>query len=42
VTTDFRDVFSEVVTTHLGLSPEALDRVFPGFPAQSPLGILRG
>ena len=29
VTTDFRDVFGEIVTRHLGLSP--VDRVFPGY-----------
>jgi uncharacterized protein (DUF1501 family) len=41
VTTDFRDVFSEVVTTHLGLSPEALGRVFPGYTPGTPLNVIR-
>jgi uncharacterized protein (DUF1501 family) len=31
VTTDFRSVFAEVVSDHLGA--RALDRIFPGFPA---------
>lgn len=31
VTTDFRDVFAEVVTAHLGASPAAAARVFPGY-----------
>ena len=31
VTTDFRDVFSEVVVTHLGASTETAARVFPGY-----------
>ena len=40
VTTDFRDVFSEIVSRHLGAAPGALARVFPGHdPASSP-GIL--
>lgn len=30
ITTDFRNVFAEVVAGHLGA--ERLDRVFPGFP----------
>lgn len=30
VTTDFRDVFGEVLTTHLGMERGAADRVFPG------------
>jgi uncharacterized protein (DUF1501 family) len=30
VTTDFRDVFSEIVTRHLGAASDALARIFPG------------
>jgi uncharacterized protein (DUF1501 family) len=41
VTTDFRDVFSEVVTAHLGLPAEALARVFPGYTARTVPGIIR-
>ncbi len=41
VTTDFRDVFSEIVTGHLGASRETLSKVFPGYaPASSP-GVIR-
>jgi uncharacterized protein (DUF1501 family) len=40
VTTDFRDVFSEVVVRHLKLSREALARVFPGFTPAAPLGVI--
>lgn len=38
VTTDYRDVLSEIVRRHLGQNP---DQVFPGFKAGSPLGLLR-
>ena len=38
VTTDYRDVLSEIVRGHLGQNP---DQVFPGFKAGSPLGLLR-
>jgi len=41
VTTDFRDVFAEVVTTHLGAPATALPRIIPGFTPGKPLGILR-
>ena len=41
VTTDFRDVLSEIVTRHLGAAPDAVDRVFPGFTPGAPLGIIR-
>ena len=44
VTTDFRDVFSEVLITHLGASATTTARVFPGY-AISPAkfrGIWRG
>jgi uncharacterized protein (DUF1501 family) len=30
VTTDFRDVFAEVVVAHLGATPSTAGRVFPG------------
>jgi uncharacterized protein (DUF1501 family) len=40
VTTDFRDVFGDVATRHLGLPAAALARVFPGHTA-APLGLLR-
>ena len=40
ITTDFRDVFSEIVTSHLRLSKDGIARVLPGYtPAQS-LGII--
>jgi uncharacterized protein (DUF1501 family) len=42
VTTDFRDVFGEIVTGHLGLSPDALTRVFPGHRPSAPLNIIKG
>ncbi|MEJ7810804.1 MAG: DUF1501 domain-containing protein [Gemmatimonadaceae bacterium] len=39
LTTDFRTVFSEVITTHLGAA--ASERVFPGYAATGPrLGVL--
>jgi uncharacterized protein (DUF1501 family) len=38
ITTDFRDVFSEVVTSHLGARD--LSRVFPGYRRGKTLGIL--
>jgi uncharacterized protein (DUF1501 family) len=41
VTTDFRDVFSEIVVSHLGLTRDALTRVFPGHTPGAALGILR-
>jgi uncharacterized protein (DUF1501 family) len=41
VTTDFRDVFAEVATRHLALTPEALGRVFPSYTAASSLGLIR-
>jgi uncharacterized protein (DUF1501 family) len=41
VTTDFRDVFGEIVTGHLGLSRDTLARVFPGHAAGAPLDIVR-
>jgi uncharacterized protein (DUF1501 family) len=41
VTTDFRDVFSEVVTRHLGATPKTLGDVFPGYAAGRSLEIIR-
>ncbi len=41
VTTDFRDVFTEVVARHLGASPATLPRVFPGYSTKAPVGIIR-
>jgi uncharacterized protein (DUF1501 family) len=40
VTTDFRDVFSEVVARHLGAAPDALARVFPGYTPQTALSLI--
>jgi uncharacterized protein (DUF1501 family) len=40
VTTDFRDVFSEVVAGHLGAGPEAMARIIPGFSRARPLGLV--
>jgi uncharacterized protein (DUF1501 family) len=37
VTTDFRDVLGELVSGHLG---QKIDRVFPGYKPDSPLGLL--
>jgi len=44
VTTDFRDVFAEVVVRHLGAREAAASRVFPGYGVkpQQFRGILRG
>jgi uncharacterized protein (DUF1501 family) len=41
VTTDFRDVFSEIVVGHLGASRESLARVFPGFTPTAGPGVIR-
>ncbi len=38
LTTDFRAVFSEVAARHLGA--QQLDRIFPGFTSDSPIGLL--
>jgi uncharacterized protein (DUF1501 family) len=38
ITTDFRDVFAEVVTGHLGATD--LRAIFPGYQYKGPLGIL--
>jgi uncharacterized protein (DUF1501 family) len=42
VATDFRDVFAEVATRHLGLTADSLARVFPGYQAGVALNVLRG
>jgi uncharacterized protein (DUF1501 family) len=39
ITTDFRDVFAEVVTGHLGARD--ISRIFPGYAYKGPLGFLR-
>jgi uncharacterized protein (DUF1501 family) len=38
VTTDFRDVFAEAVTRHLGATD--VSRIFPGYTYKTPLGFL--
>lgn len=40
VTTDFREVFSEVVSGHLGAAASALPHVFPGFRARGGVGVV--
>jgi uncharacterized protein (DUF1501 family) len=42
VTTDFRNVFAEVVTAHLGAPVTSLTRILPGFTPTKPVGIIRG
>lgn len=41
VTTDFRDVFSALVTDHLGATDAARARVFPGYSPRQRLSIVR-
>ncbi len=41
VTTDFRDVFGEIVAMHMGASHESLSRVFPGYAVASTPGVIR-
>jgi len=41
VTTDFRDVFSEIVATHMGAPRDAMSRIFPGYAATSAPGLIR-
>ena len=41
VTTDFRDVFSEIITGHLNLSKDAVARVLPGYTSSQTLGLIR-
>jgi len=40
VTTDFRDVFTEIVAAHMGVSREGLSLIFPGFNAASRPGVI--
>jgi uncharacterized protein (DUF1501 family) len=40
ITTDFRDVFAECVTGHLGARD--ISRIFPGFTYGQKLGFIRG
>ena len=42
VTTDFRDVFSEIVTAHMGVSRDAVSRIFPGHHPTTTPGVIRG
>jgi uncharacterized protein (DUF1501 family) len=42
VTTDFREVFAEVLTGHLGLGAGWLGQVLPGFSPSAPPGLLGG
>jgi uncharacterized protein (DUF1501 family) len=39
ITTDFRDVFAEVVTTHLGAKD--ISKVFPGYVYKKPVGFMQ-
>jgi uncharacterized protein (DUF1501 family) len=39
ITTDFRDVFAEVVTGHLGAKD--ISKIFPGYGYKKPVGFLR-
>jgi uncharacterized protein (DUF1501 family) len=41
VTTDFRSVFAEIVTRHLGAPVGALPKILPGYVPATPLGIVR-
>jgi uncharacterized protein (DUF1501 family) len=41
VTTDFRSVFSEIVSGHLGASRQTLARIFPGFAPPPALDLVR-
>ena len=42
VTTDFRDVFSEIVTAHMGVPRDAVARIFPGYHPTATPGVIRG
>ena len=42
VTTDFRDVFSEVVMAHMGVPRDAVPRIFPGYQPTTTPGVIRG
>jgi len=39
ITTDFRDVFAEIVTNHLGATD--LSKIFPGYQYKQPLGFVK-
>jgi uncharacterized protein (DUF1501 family) len=39
ITTDFRDVFAELVTKHLGATD--ISKIFPGYVYKQPLGFLK-
>ena len=41
VTTDFRDVFSDIVAGHMGVSRDGLSRIFPNYAASSSPGVIR-
>ena len=41
ITTDFRDVFTEIVTGHLGLTRDAMGTVLPRYTAAQTLGLIR-
>jgi uncharacterized protein (DUF1501 family) len=41
ITTDFRDVFTDVIAKHLGAAPATLARVFPGFTTARAVDIVR-
>jgi uncharacterized protein (DUF1501 family) len=40
VTTDFRDVFSDIVSKHMGTSREGLTRIFPGYTPIATPGVI--
>jgi uncharacterized protein (DUF1501 family) len=40
VTTDFRDVFGEIVTAHMGVTRDSLSRIFPGYRAGTAPGVV--
>jgi len=40
VTTDFRDVFSDIVAKHMGASRDALSRFFPGYMPLAAPGVI--
>jgi uncharacterized protein (DUF1501 family) len=41
VTTDFRDVFAEIVTSHMGVSQGSLPKIFPGYASGALPGVVR-
>ena len=41
VTTDFRDVFTDIVAGHMGVSRDGLSRIFPNYAASSNPGVIR-